>query len=94
MFQEGYFDKVYYRFWQVDNAMANVFAIHGLGGHSFWFDSAGNQFNKNKINLFSFDLPGFGKSKYPKGEIPSYKDWIEVTRQVLEIFLSDNPLLS
>ncbi|MBI3590404.1 MAG: alpha/beta fold hydrolase [Candidatus Melainabacteria bacterium] len=90
MLDEGYLDKVYYRFWKTnepDNATANVFAIHGLGGHSFWFENAGTLLNKNKINLFSFDLPGFGKSKFKLEEITSYNVWLNVTREVLENFL-------
>lgn len=89
MLQEGYFDKVYYRFFQTDKAIANIFAIHGLGGHSTWFDNAAGLFNKNKVNFFSFDLPGFGQSKYPKGETSSYKVWVDTTKEVLESFLVD-----
>ena len=89
MFDEGFFDKVYYRFLKIDsdNAIANIFAIHGLGGHCLWFDNAGRMFNQNKINFFSFDLPGFGQSKYPKGTISSYKEWIDITKETLQKFL-------
>lgn len=87
MLKEGYFDKVYYRFWLVDEAFANIFAIHGLGGHCLWFDEAGKLFTKNKINFFSFDLPGFGQSKYPIDGVTSYKVWINVTRDLLNSFL-------
>ena len=87
MLDQGYFDKVYYQFWKTDNATSNVFAIHGLGGHCLWFENAANTFNKNKINFFSFDLPGFGQSKYPKGVVSSYKEWIQVSKKTLEDFL-------
>lgn len=91
MMHEGYFDKIFYRFWQVEpsgnNILANIFAIHGLGGHSFWFDGAARLFNKQNINFFSFDLPGFGQSKYVRGEIDSYKTWVSVSRNILENFL-------
>ncbi len=89
MLQEGFLDKIYYRFWRTDNnnAVANVFAIHGLGGHCLWFDKAGKLFNANGINFFSFDLPGFGQSKFPKGQISSYKIWLETTRDVLTKYL-------
>ena len=90
MLHDGYFDKVYYRFWESEaktHSVANIFAIHGLGGHCLWFDEAAKKFNIQNINFFSFDLPGFGQSKYPKGTISSYKDWISVTREVLENFL-------
>ena len=91
MLKEGFFDKVYYRFWQVEksSAIANVFAIHGLGGHCMWFDNAARIFNENNINHFSFDLPGFGQSLFPRGEIGSYKEWITITRRVLETFLNE-----
>ena len=97
MLHQGYFDKVYYRFWQGEkkaNAVANIFAIHGLGGHSVWFDSAAIKFNENRINFFSLDLPGFGQSKYPKGIINSYKVWIDITKEVLEKFLFHFEILS
>ncbi|OGI20112.1 MAG: hypothetical protein A3B68_00765 [Candidatus Melainabacteria bacterium RIFCSPHIGHO2_02_FULL_34_12] len=90
MLQEGYFDKVYYRLWQSskDNKpLANIFAIHGLGGHSTWFDKAAQKFNEQNINFFSLDLPGFGQSKYPRGKVESYKVWLDVTRDALEKYL-------
>ena len=87
MLHDGYYDKIYFRFWHVEEAIANVFAIHGLGGHSVWFDNAAKIFNNSKINFFSFDLPGFGQSKYQIGTIDSYKTWISSTREALKFFL-------
>lgn len=97
MLKEGFFDKIYYRFWELDNkadAVANVFAIHGLGGHSAWFESFAGILNKNQVNCFAFDLPGFGKSDYPKGDIDSYETWINVTRDVLKKFLLNFQVMS
>ncbi len=90
MLYEGFLNNIYYRYWQIDkqnNAIANVFAIHGLGGHCIWFDSTAAMFNKRNINLFSFDLPGFGQSKYPKGTVSSYYVWLNETKETLEKFL-------
>lgn len=89
MLQDGYIDKVYYRFHKVEKPIANVFAIHGLGGHCIWFDEGAKYFNKKNINFFSFDLPGFGQSKYPRGVVTSYNDWINVSKEVLEKYLID-----
>lgn len=91
MLNEGYFDKIYYRFWEVNdshNIIANIFAIHGLGGHSLWFDNAAKMFNERNISFFSFDLPAFGQSNYPKGTIDSYKTWTNVSREILWKFLN------
>ena len=90
MLHEGFLNNIYYRYWQADkqsNVIANVFAIHGLGGHCIWFDSPAAIFNKRNINLFSFDLPGFGQSKYPKGTVSSYYVWLNETKSTLEQFL-------
>lgn len=97
MLKEGFFDKIYYRYWEVDNkldAIANVFVIHGLGGHSIWFDQLAKVLNQNNINCFSFDLPGFGQSKYPKGEIDSYMTWVDTTKEVLKNFLLQFQVMS
>jgi len=85
---EGYFDQIYYRFSKEgNNPLGNIFAIHGLGGHSMWFDNAATSFNKYNINFFAFDLPGFGQSKHIKGTIDSYKTWINVSKEILQKFL-------
>lgn len=89
MFQEGYINKVYYRFHSVENADANIVAIHGLGGHCIWFDNAASLFNKSNINFFSFDLPGFGQSKYDLGSVSSYNEWIDVSFDTIKKFLVD-----
>lgn len=88
MIFEGYLDKIYYRFFNVNNSKAYIFTIHGLGGHCLWFDNGAKLFNKKNIGFFSFDLPGFGQSKYEKGEIKSYEDWISTSVNVLWEFLN------
>jgi len=89
VFQEGYINKVYYRYFSVENAVANVVAIHGLGGHCIWFDNSAALFNRSNINFFSFDLPGFGQSKYEIGSISSYNEWIDVSFDTIKKFLID-----
>lgn len=84
MFKDGFIEKIYYRYWSVSDPVACIFAIHGFGGHSIWFDNAAKHFNENKINFFSFDLPGFGQSKYERGYTPSYKFWIESSFHILK----------
>ena len=89
MLQEGYIDKVYYRYAKAENETALVFAIHGLGGHSFWFDKAALLFNEKKISFFSFDLPGFGRSKYQSGYISSYKFWLSTAEEIFNTVVRD-----
>ena len=89
MHKEGYLNNIYYRYWQAPKPIANVFSIHGMGGHCLWFDKSAELFNKHQINHFSFDLPGFGQSKYTRGTIDSYYTWIQSTKETLERFLID-----
>ena len=88
MLKDGYLNNIYYRYWKTDKKeIANIFSIHGLGGHCIWFDNAAGLFNQKGISYFSFDLPGFGQSKYKKGTIDSYDTWVSVTKETIENFL-------
>lgn len=84
MLETGFIDKIYFRYWRAEKPAASVIAIHGFGGHSIWFDKAGGFFNKNNISFFSFDLPGFGQSKYERGDVDSYMTWVNVAKSVFE----------
>jgi alpha-beta hydrolase superfamily lysophospholipase len=65
-----------------------LLAIHGLGGHSGWFDRLKDELLKHDVDLFAYDLPGFGlnhsgeskDSIYQKGHIDSYKEWKDFVR--------------
>jgi alpha-beta hydrolase superfamily lysophospholipase len=77
-----------------------VLAIHGLGGHSGWFASLAEEFQRNGIEFFAYDLPGFGHnhnldhdnhSPYTKGHIDSYQEWIDFTQRKYQELKSHNP---
>ena len=65
-----------------------LLAIHGLGGHSGWFDRLKDELAHSDIDLYAYDLPGFGTnhieankdSIYTKGHIESYKEWKDFVR--------------
>jgi alpha-beta hydrolase superfamily lysophospholipase len=65
-----------------------LFTIHGLGGHSGWFDRLKDELLNFDIDLYAYDLPGFGlnhvvqdkSSIYQKGHIDSYKEWKDFVR--------------
>lgn len=62
-----------------------IFAIHGLGGHSGWFKRLAEELSKYGIELYAYDLPGFGKnhilsgepSHYIQGHVESFSEWID-----------------
>lgn len=65
-----------------------LLAIHGLGGHSGWFDRLKDELLNYNIDLYAYDLPGFGlnhieqdaNSIYQKGHVDSYKEWKDFVR--------------
>lgn len=61
-----------------------ILAVHGLGGHSGWFNNLRDELTKYNVDFHAYDLPGFGEnhmlgklaSHYTKGHIDSYQEWI------------------
>ncbi len=57
-----------------------ILAIHGLGGHSAWFNRLQTIIEKSGIKFFAYDLPGFGRNE-PLGHVDSFKVWIDFVDQ-------------
>lgn len=75
-----------------------VFAIHGLGGHSGWFDRLKNELKKFDIGFHAVDLPGFGKNHmllkacpYTKGHIDDFNQWIDFVKKEYFELKEKNP---
>jgi alpha-beta hydrolase superfamily lysophospholipase len=65
-------------------ARAAVVLVHGIGGHSGLFDSLAVALVAQGLRVFSFDLPGHGRSAGARGVVRS---WLDL-RCTLEQFLS------
>lgn len=76
-----------------------ILAIHGLGGHSGWFDNLKIELAKYDIDFYAYDLPGFGQnhmlgklaSHHTKGHINSYRDWIDFVEDKYQELKKNNP---
>lgn len=53
-----------------------LLAVHGLGGHGGWFERLAQKFIEVNIPFYALDLRGFGKSKFQRGHVDSYLNWI------------------
>jgi alpha-beta hydrolase superfamily lysophospholipase len=71
-----------------------VLAVHGLGGHSGWFDNLKTELIKYDIDFYAYDLPGFGQnhalgklsSHYTRGHIDSFQEWLDfVSKKYYEL---------
>ena len=76
-----------------------VLGIHGLGGHSGWFENLDLELKKYDIDFVAHDLPGFGnnhlfgksKSEYIKGHLDSYQEWVDFVQEKYEALKHSHP---
>jgi len=67
----------------------NLLIIHGLGEHSGRYLKLIKLLNENGVKVFTFDLPGHGKSKGLRGDISS----LEELFKYIENYIPDNYIL-
>jgi alpha-beta hydrolase superfamily lysophospholipase len=78
---------------------AIILAIHGLSGHTGWFNPLKDEFIKYDIDFHAIDLPGFGlnhnqanpSNPYLIGHIDAYLDWIKYCQSKYQELKSKNP---
>lgn len=64
--------------YKVSGSGEDLLIIHGWGGNSdFWIDVQ-KELSKNGFKVFTFDLPGFGKTKEPNSiwEVKDYENFV------------------
>ena len=76
-----------------------ILAVHGLGGHSGWFDNLKSELQKYNIDFYAYDLPGFGQnhllgqpsSHFTRGHIDSFQEWIDFVNEKYLALVAENP---
>ncbi len=77
--------KLYTYQWKASHPVgASVLIIHGLGEHAGRYRSIVNTLNEYGIDVYSFDLPGHGKSPGKRGHIASFEKLFEYIGRYLE----------
>lgn len=61
-----------YREWRRPGAKAAILYLHGQGDHSGPFTAMGDQLESLGFNVYAYDHRGFGLSREPRGDIPSF----------------------
>lgn len=65
--------QIFTRAWLPESAIgAAVVLVHGLGEHSGRYAHLASFLTEHGIAVYTFDLPGHGKSQGSRGHIPSY----------------------
>ena len=77
-------NKIFIRSWlPKQKAKKCILVIHGLGEHSGRYEDFGLNLIKKNIGIYSFDLPGHGKSDGKKGHIKKFSEFLNATEQSL-----------
>ena len=62
--------KLFTRAWEINDAVANVYIVHGFVEHSGRYNEIASFFNRHGCSVYAYDLRGHGKSE---GEKPYIK---------------------
>jgi alpha-beta hydrolase superfamily lysophospholipase len=77
----------------IKDSHAAVLLVHGLGGHSAWFETIGRRLKVKGIYSVAYDQLGFGKRG--KEKLSSYSQWLDDLSSVytqLQNEIGDKPL--
>ena len=71
--------------WEVEDPIAIICLVHGLGEHIHRYQDVANAFNAQKISFWGFDLRGHGTSEGKKGHTPSIHHMFDDIEHLLVI---------
>ena len=87
-----YKTSIFFQLWQPETETELVLVIiHGIGEHSSRYHHIAEKFTKNKIKVFSIDLPGHGNSSGKRAYIKSYDFFIEIIDSQVKYIKSEHP---
>ena len=73
----------YLRYWPADRAQALVFYLHGIEGHSLWFQDTALFLQQNGVTTLALDRRGAGMSREARGDM---KNWQQLLSDTVEAF--------
>ena len=71
------------RFWDGEPGAPVVIYLHGIEGHSRWFEPTALFLNKQGITVAAIDRRGAGASKETRGDIAAYKRLVDDADELL-----------
>jgi acylglycerol lipase len=87
----GTYKTAVYNYGKVENPLAVILLIHGLGEHSGRYDGWAARFNASGIAFRAFDLPGHGLSGGKRGTMPKFTELFSLIDSMLENVGNDFP---
>lgn len=65
------------RLWHARMPKALMLYLHGIEGHSLWFDETAKFLAENGITTMALDRRGSGESKEARGDVKNYQLWLD-----------------
>ena len=75
--------KILVRSWTPNKSNHALLMVHGLGEHSGRYEVFSEYLKNERLRLYSFDLPGHGKSYGRKGHIKKFDEYLDTLEDVL-----------
>lgn len=82
--------------WDIENPLAIICMVHGMGEHIKRYQHVADKFNEKQISFWGFDHRGHGTSEGKKGHTPSIEYMFDDIEQLLIIIRnehSDTPIV-
>lgn len=77
--------------WDIENPLAIICMVHGMGEHIKRYPHVADKFNEKKISFWGFDHRGHGTSEGKKGHTPSIDYMYDDIEQLLVIIRKKYP---
>jgi lysophospholipase len=69
--------RLFYQGWHSEKSVASIVLVHGVGEHSGRYKECAEFFASRGIDVFAFDLEGFGRSEGKRGHIDDFAYYAE-----------------
>src|SRR5438067_746084 len=83
--------KLFYRHWPGKSHAPVVIYLHGIEGHSLWFDSTAGKLREFGFNLYAPDRRGAGMNQADRGHLQGYRILLDDIRRFINFTRKQHP---
>ncbi len=83
--------RLFCRTWQGEPTAAVLIYLHGIEGHSQWFEQTASYLNRLGFSIYAPDRRGSGRNADRRGDITSYRQFINDLKGLLACVKTQHP---